>query len=84
LVMKTLAILAQKGGSGKTNIAVHMAAWRLGEIFAPLSSTSTQRSAQRWNENRPEGRKIDTIAADVGQLAPPLERAKIGGIQWVA
>ena len=47
LVMKTLAVLAQKDGSGKTTIVVHMAACaELGEISAPLSSTSTHSEAR--------------------------------------
>ena len=33
--MKTLAILAQKGGSGKSTIAVHLAAYALAQNIRP-------------------------------------------------
>ena len=80
--MKTLVILAQKGGSGKTTVAVHMAvcAARQG-LKTAILDIDPQRSAYNWNESRPEDRKLDAVAADIGQLAGLLQRAKLGGVE---
>ena len=53
--MKTLVILAQKGGSGKTTIAVHMAvcAVRL-NFHTALIDLDPQGSASDWNDSREE------------------------------
>jgi chromosome partitioning protein len=79
--MKTLVILAQKGGSGKTTVAVHMAvcAARQG-LKTAIIDIDPQRSAYNWNESRPEDRKLDAVAAEIGQLASLLQQAKSGGV----
>jgi len=79
--MKTLAILAQKGGSGKTTIAVHMAvcAARQNRKTA-LIDIDPQGSAYGWNESRDEGRKLDAAKAEAGQIPALLKQAKDGGI----
>ena len=51
--MKTLAIIAQKGGSGKSTIAVHLAAYANSrKIRASLIDLDPQGSAYDWNEGR--------------------------------
>jgi chromosome partitioning protein len=82
--MKTLAIIAQKGGSGKTTVAVHLAicATRQGRKTA-LIDLDPQASAYKWNESRPEGRKLDAIQAEAKQLASLLNQAKAGGVDMV-
>lgn len=79
--MKTLAIISQKGGSGKTTIAVHLAicAERQGKKIA-LIDLDPQASSFKWNESRPEGKKLDAIQAEAKQLANLLSQAKAGGI----
>ena len=79
--MKTLVILAQKGGSGKTTIAVHMAvcAARQNRKTA-LLDIDPQGSAYGWNESRDEGHKLDAAKAEAGQIPALLEQAKHGGI----
>ena len=53
--MKTLAILAQKGGSGKSTIAVHLAAYaRYQKIRPALIDLDPQGSAYDWNQGRAE------------------------------
>ena len=51
--MKTLAFLSQKGGSGKTTLAVHaaVAAHEDGERVV-IVDTDIQRSATTWSEAR--------------------------------
>jgi chromosome partitioning protein len=79
--MKTLAILAQKGGSGKTTVAVHMAvcAARQKRKVA-IIDIDPQRSAFQWNASRPDGQKLDAVTADADDLAGLLQKAKAGGI----
>lgn len=62
LAMKTLAFLSQKGGSGKTTLAVHtaVAAAEDGERVV-IVDTDPQRSATTWHEAR---------SADVPAVAP--------------
>jgi chromosome partitioning protein len=74
--MKTVAIVAQKGGSGKTTIAVHMAVCAVRrKLKTAIIDIDPQRSAFQWNESRPDERKLDAVAADVGQLADLLHQA---------
>jgi chromosome partitioning protein len=78
--MKTLAILAQKGGSGKTTIAVHMAVCATrSNLRTALIDIDPQGSAADWNESRPKERRLDAIKATAGQLASLLKQAKSAG-----
>lgn len=80
--MKTLAVLAQKGGSGKTTVAVHMAVCAAQRgLKTAIIDIDRQRSAYNWNESRPEGRKLDAVAAEAGQLAVFLRQAETAGVQ---
>jgi chromosome partitioning protein len=79
--MKILAILAQKGGSGKTTVAVHMAVCATRrKLKTAIIDIDPQGSAFNWNASRPEGMKLDAIAATASQLAGLLQKAKAGGI----
>jgi chromosome partitioning protein len=68
--MRTLALISQKGGSGKTTLAVHLAvaAMQAGERVTVLD-TDPQGSAQAWAQVRPQGapaevpRQLATLAA---------------------
>jgi chromosome partitioning protein len=81
--MKTLAILAQKGGSGKTTVAVHMAvcAARQNRKTA-LIDIDPQGSAYGWNQSREDNHKLDAIKAEAGQIPALLQQAKAGGIDF--
>ena len=82
--MKTLAIIAQKGGSGKTTLAVHMAVCATRrDINTALIDIDPQASAFKWNESRPDERKLDATKADAGQIPAFLKQAKAGGIDLV-
>ncbi len=79
--MKILAILAQKGGSGKTTVAVHMAVCAARQnLRTALVDLDPQRSAFGWNESRPADRKLDAVQAEPDQVAALLQRAQVGGI----
>jgi chromosome partitioning protein len=82
--MKTLAILAQKGGSGKTTLAVHMAVCATRRnLNIALIDIDPQASAHKWNESRPNELKLDATRADAGQLSGFLKQAEAGGIDLV-
>jgi chromosome partitioning protein len=78
--MKTLAIIAQKGGSGKTTIAVHMAVCAVRQNFhTALIDLDPQGSAHDWNASREEGQRLDAVKASSGQLAALLKQANKAG-----
>lgn len=79
--MKTLAIMSQKGGSGKTTLAVHLAAYAVGQkIKTALIDLDPQASAHKWNERRmeddPKSPKLDAVKGTVAQLAGFLKLAE--------
>jgi chromosome partitioning protein len=79
--MKTLAIISQKGGSGKTTIAVHVAVCASQrKLKTAIIDIDPQRSAYQWNQSRPDGMKLDAVTANASQLAVLLAKAKAGGI----
>ncbi len=79
--MKIWAIEAQKGGAGKTTIAVHMAvcAARQG-LRTALIDIDPQRSAFKWNQSRPPEKQLDCVAGAAPDLAGFLATAKAGGV----
>jgi chromosome partitioning protein len=80
--MKTLAIIAQKRGSRKTTVAVHMAACAAQRnLKTAIIDIDPQRSAYLWNESRPDDPKLDAVAADISQLAGLLQQAEAGGVK---
>ena len=79
--MKTLAILAQKGGSGKTTVAVHIAVCATRhKLKVAIIDIDPQRSAVQWNASRPDDMKLDAIAGTASQVAGLLQKAKASGI----
>jgi chromosome partitioning protein len=82
--MKTLAIIAQKGGSGKTTIAVHMAVCAMRQkLHTALIDIDPQGSAYDWFLSRPENNMLNAVQATAGQLAALLKKAKTGGADFV-
>lgn len=82
--MKTLAIIAQKGGSGKTTLAVHIAVCAaMNKSKAALIDLDPQGNAYDWNESREDGRRLDAIKGSAAQLAKLLQQAKTAGIDLV-
>ena len=77
--MRTVAIVSQKGGSGKTTIAVHLAvcAERAGKPTLILD-LDPQGSAMAWLKRRGDD-VPEVIATDAGKLAGMLAKAQEGG-----
>lgn len=74
-VMKVLAFLSQKGGAGKTTLAVHtaVAAHEAG-VAAVLIDTDPQRSASVWGDAR-QGAAPIVATASVSELERVLKAA---------
>ncbi len=79
--MTTLAIIAQKGGSGKTTLAVHMAVCAaLHQCKAAIIDLDPQGNAYNWNASREDGRKLDVVRGSATTLAAFLHQAATAGI----
>jgi chromosome partitioning protein len=80
--METLAIISQKGGSGKTTLTVHLAVCAaMHHHKTAIIDIDPQGSAYDWNESREPGRKFDAVKADAAQLPGLLQKAEAAGIE---
>lgn len=50
--MRTVAIISQKGGAGKTTLAIHLAAAATAEMVTLIVDTDPQATASRWGDWR--------------------------------
>jgi chromosome partitioning protein len=80
--VKTLVILSQKGGSGKSTLTVHLAvcAARRG-LKTAILDIDKQSSAWRWNQIRADDMKLDTAKVQARELADYLQRAEKGKVR---
>jgi chromosome partitioning protein len=77
--MKTIAIVSQKGGSGKTTIAVHLAVCaELAGKTAAIVDLDPQASALEWFIRR-EAETPEVITAKPEQLPELLKQARANG-----
>lgn len=77
--MKTIAIVSQKGGSGKTTLALHLAAAAdAAGIPTALLDLDPQASASGWKDSRPGETPVVTPLPHT-RLAQGLQAAKDGG-----
>ena len=82
--MKTLAIISQKGGSGKSTIAVHMAVCAVRQgLHTAIIDLDPQGSSFDWYQSRGEENELDAVQASAGQLDALLKQAKAGGADFV-
>lgn len=81
--MRTVAIISQKGGSGKTTVAVHLAvcAERQGKTAA-IIDLDPQASATEWASRR-QADSPEVIKATPEQLSGLLDRARAGGADLI-
>lgn len=70
--MRTVAIISQKGGAGKTTLAVHLAAAASADVVTLIVDTDAQATASRWAAWRGGG---DPEVIDCG--APSLLEGKL-------
>ena len=83
--MQTLAIVSQKGGCGKTTLAVHLAAFARQQGLHPaLVDIDPQASAFKWNARRGEqdenSPKLDAIQGTADKLAQLKQLGEENGI----
>lgn len=81
--MKVVSVISQKGGAGKTTLAVHLAvAAEAAGQTAVLVDLDPQASASEWKD----ARTADTpavVSAQAVRLDKVLAAAKAGGADWV-
>ena len=76
--MRTVAILSQKGGAGKTTLALHLAvaAEKNGQLAAVID-LDPQASAAGWKDSRP-GETPVVVSVPSSRLPQTLEAARAG------
>jgi chromosome partitioning protein len=84
LPVKTLAIISQKGGSGKTTIAVHMAVCAMRQkLHTAIIDIDPQGSAFDWYQSRDAENQLNAVQAGAAQLPVLLKQAETGGADFV-
>jgi chromosome partitioning protein len=78
--MLTIAVIAQKGGVGKTTLALHLAVEAAKSGPATIIDIDPQSSAAQWSDGRALGR-LSVVACPPARLAIALQGARRGGAQ---
>jgi chromosome partitioning protein len=82
--MKTLAIISQKGGSGKSTVAVHMAVCAVRQGFhTAIIDLDPQGSSYDWYLSREQKNELNAVLSTAAQLSALLKQAKAGGADFV-
>jgi len=80
--MKTIALISQKGGAGKTTLAVHLAAAAAERGRVLLMDIDPQGSAMEW-ANRRGDKAPDVTATHPATIGKEIERARAEGYDLV-
>ena len=79
--MKTIAIVSQKGGAGKTTLALHIAtAAEAAGLSAAIIDLDPQASAAGWGDSR-QGEAPVVVALPHTRLPQGLQAATDGGAE---
>jgi chromosome partitioning protein len=83
--MKTLAVVSQKGGCGKTTLSVHLAvcAVQAGKTVALIDIDFSQGNCVRWYETRDKQNELVATKAKAAELPELLRLLKKGGADLV-
>jgi chromosome partitioning protein len=81
--MTTIAVVSQKGGTGKTTLAIHLAAAaeRNGDV-ALIIDADPQATASMWSDWR-EGAPPEVIDSAPSRIAAKVEQAKTAGATFI-
>ena len=81
--MKTIAILSQKGGAGKTTLAINLAvAASSSKKQAAIIDLDPQASAANWHDARAREEPV-VVSAQPSRLTQVLDAAKEAGAGFV-
>jgi chromosome partitioning protein len=81
--MRTVAVISQKGGAGKTTLAIHLAAAAAASRVALIIDTDPQATASRWGQWR-KGRDPEVIDCGAPSLlSMKLAKAQTLGAEFV-
>jgi chromosome partitioning protein len=82
--MKTLAVMSQKGGSGKTTLTVHLAVCATANgLKTAVLDIDPQASAFDWNQSRASANRLEIAKSMAGQLAGFLAMGKNANLDLV-
>jgi len=80
-MMKTIAVISQKGGAGKTTLAVHLAvAAQQAGYGAAIFDLDPQATAEMWGQWRKD-QPPEVIPAKPATLARTLDKAREAGVE---
>lgn len=81
--LKTIALVSQKGGAGKSTLAINLAIAAVqSKQRALLVDLDPQKTAEAWYQDR-DGEQPNLVTSGANQLGEVLKRAKTAGIQIV-
>ena len=81
--MKTVAVVSQKGGAGKTTLAVHLAVAAASAGYSvAVIDLDQQATAAQWADWR-DNDSVAVVAAPHGRLLPTLEEARRSQVDLV-
>jgi len=78
--MKTISIISQKGGAGKTTLAINLAGAAVEHGFSVIIiDLDPQTSAKKWHDDREDKQAPAVISAHAERLTEILEAARVNG-----